>query len=471
MKNLTRALLPLLAVAIFSCDPMDDNGVPENLSVSIGDSNLELGQFVQVDDYSFSFDIQYRKDLVVSFQSEDGSVSYEEQLIEGSRNEVSTVTVDAQSHSTLVTLSRANNGTEVFSFWVNGPYNKQEAEESIDELGSSFSQDIIAMVQSDGINAIQNLADLGTLEGRAEGPYNVQSIGQLKEQGWQGLNLKENFRQKAADWKAVFDVRDNPKLKRYFRSQENGLDEIGGLLEWDQATQEFVRSEEEWPYLEVRFPTEGSATNNAVLLVTEYYFQGDTQDGSDDIIRVEANLKVDGTEVINASLRAWNSEVKSGYTANLFLSPFDMSSSASVDLAAMTAEFQESLSLNDEVLLGTTVSAMLALEGESPWPTEVTFSQTIRDLGVLAEVDAAKAEAWDGETNPDAFVTASMTLSDQHLGDIVWEKSFIEEWEMEEWYPYLLLPNDDKVDVISLLDEEIQEVEAIFVAALEEWND
>ncbi|HAA14023.1 MAG TPA: hypothetical protein DCE41_20960 [Cytophagales bacterium] len=470
MKNLTRALLPVFAAAIISCDPVDDNGVPESLSVSLDDTNVALGQLVQVDDYLFSFDIQYRKDLVVSFQPEDGSVTYEDQLIEGSRNGMSTVVLDAQTHSTLVTLSRANNGTEVFSFWVNGPFNREEAEEAIEDLSSSFAQDIIAMLQSDGINAIQNLADLGTLEGRSEGLQDIQGLPQLKQKGWQGLNLKQNFRQKATDWKAVFDVRNNPQLQKHFRGEDDGLEEVRGLLEWDADAQDFVLADEAWDYLEVRFPTDGSATNNATLRVTELYYADEETDGTDDIIRVEADLTVDGTAVIDASLRAWSSDVQSGYTADLFLSPFTMSSAASVDLIALTAQFEETLSLNDEVLLGSAFSAELALDQYGdPWPTQVTATQRVRELGVEAVVDVTLAEAWDGESNPDAFVEGTMTLAEQYLGDIYWEKTFIEEWETEEWYPYLLLPNDEVVDVVSLLEDEVQEVEAIFVAALENW--
>ena len=467
MRKVFLTATALLGVAtLWSCDPLDENGVPENLSVTLSETPIGHGDVVSVSDYSFDFNVEYRKDLIVTFEALGATASYEDQMVEGSRKEQTEISLEAQSHLTLVTLSRAKNGETVFQFTVSGPFNQEEAEESIDDISTEFTKDIVAMLQSEGISALQQLSDLMfPAEGTGE-KLDLRNRQKLREQG---IPSKQVIRGKAAELRKLFDLRANQSFQS--KVQENGLTELAGRYEWNADSGEFYLTDETLDILEVLFPIDGSTTNNAALRLTEYYYAGETTDGTDDLIRLQADLTVDGDLVMDANARVYEGESAAGYDLGFFLDPFDYTSVAGYDLNAMTAEASQSLAIDGDILMASSLEADLTTdEFGDPWPTEIRGSQQVHDLKLEATVDVATAETWDESTNPDTFVTASMSAGGTEMGDIVWVNETDETEGYTYWYPYLELPNGDLVDVVTLMEQEIQEIEDIIITTLEGMN-
>ena len=451
------------ALSLVACEQVDDNGVPESMAITISETPVGHGDVVQVSDYDFSFDIQYKKDLIVSFANEDGTVTYEDQMVEGDRKESNTVSLNSESHLTHVTITRAKNGEEVFSFVVSGPYRQEEAEEELDDMGSSFSADIVTIVQSEGVDGLLTLSDL--FLGASVNANEPFQFDNRQQKLWGNVPVKQAVKQKAADFRALFDVVKSKQFQA--RAEDNLLDDMSGLITWNATSQEFELTDETLAHLEIRFPTEGSATNNAVFRLLDAYYAGETTDGTDDIVRFEADLAIDGTVVMSTDFSAYESATEMGYDGNLMLTPFNFSSIANVNTNTLEASMQESVTLNGDVILGTTVEAELVKEGEDFWIGEVVGTQQVRQMFLNATVDGEAAGAWDYESDPNDFITADMYMAEQKLGDIIFEmKDFGDGYQ--DWYPYLVLPNGEKVDVIAILEQEVEEIEDTIVAVIED---
>ncbi|QSE99025.1 hypothetical protein [Fulvivirga lutea] len=328
-----------------------------------------------------------------------------------------------------------------------------EAKESMDDFSDDLTTDIVSITQSEGIEAVGELFSLTSLSDPFNGRVDHEST-------------KEWFKNRAASFKTIF----SPKKVGFSRTDEDGFNFAAnvGVYEWNASIEEFEKTSSEGQIIVIKFPAEGSATNNAQLRITSfeeeqfedefevYYMPTD----------VSADLSVDGTKQIELVFSAeYNNDGDpiSG-TISLFLMPYtfaisvDDSSSAST-----TANF--TIKEGVEVIMSTSTKIIFVNTAKEE-VKNLEGAVTYRSLKISGNINVEGIESSEN-VDYNNFVKLVLFDNNNKIGDIV----FVTEIEDGEEYDvaYVKYADGSKEKLEDILAPVIEEFES-FEDEVETWG-
>ncbi|TRX56221.1 hypothetical protein FNH22_16415 [Fulvivirga sp. M361] len=340
------------------------------------------------------------------------------------------------------------------------PLNAEQAQVSMDNLGTDMSDDVVNMIQSDGVEAMNDLFALLDVSD----PFN----GRLAELDQEGR--KKWFKSRSMLFKTIFVPAKSVDFNRVQEDGDFDFEGNKGIYDWDAEAEEFVKSQESSDIIVINFPAGESETNNVSLRINDYTEKAIEEEddffpGEIDIYyvptKISAELSVDETVQIKLDFAASYNTIGDPVSGNasLFLNPynftvnFDDSQSASATLSASITE-------GDAVI----TSADLTVTFQSADKEEVKeasgFVQYM-NIKLQGNINAQELDTEDEDVDVNEFINLELFDGANKVGDIV-----IEEEEDEDGYeeevPYVVYADGSKEKLEDILQPAIDEVDGEF---------
>ncbi|MEO9869941.1 hypothetical protein [Ekhidna sp.] len=315
----------------------------------------------------------------------------------------------------------------------------EESKAIVSNTVGDMESDILSLTESKGVDAASELINL------LDGTEVIN--GRTSQKDWTKSRLsilKQYF--------------VNGPAGRVSEDEPTSFDDIKGLYEWNPEIEDFDKEESD--IFIVKFPTEGSDTNNAELQISELEFETitDTEDGFTDeyeeVSKIEGYLKVDGETFIELSLSVdWSSE---GFpiTADidLFVSPFSIvvgfNDSFGVETALVT-----SIRLDGDVIVGVDLDVTFESEAKEE-PVLFEGNVQYRSLKIDGSVDVRDIE---DDADPNDYIKLALYSDNSKVGDIV----FVYEDDVEDYVAYVQYEDGTQEELEVILDPVLQELERI----------
>lgn len=331
----------------------------------------------------------------------------------------------------LFVLSSCSNDEE------NEGVDSQQASAHINSVTSQASGDVTDLVDAESVQSLVHLLSL------VDGSTVIN--GRTDQRQWTKERLQIIYQYFVKGPAARVDA------------EPSGYEDIKGLYEWNFETQDFDKSASE--FFIVRFPTEGSATNNAEFKISSFEVVTITEDHGDfvDVYDVpsllEAYLMVDEVTIASLSLDVdWSANgFPEKAEVTLFLAPFEF-------MLGLDATFPTNSSIivstkkNDEVIVAIDLDvAFESTAKEDP----ITFEGFVqyRALKIEGNVDITGI---DEDGDPNDYIHLALYSDSDKLGDIVFELE-----EIEPGY-------DDYVVYVQYADGSRENLEDILLPVFEE---
>lgn len=284
--------------------------------------------------------------------------------------------------------------------------NEQSSEEvsaAINSLAGQMGGDIVSLVETEGVAGAIRLIELMDA-------YDFSVEASSRE----GV-------------KAKIDVLSHyfigGVLGRVGEETPSSFDEIKGLYEWNEELQSFDKSPSD--FFVVRFPSEGSLTNNAELTISQLEFVNIIEDYGDYIDEYElpsviiGNLKVDDKVVINLDfLVGWSSMAfPESAQIDLDIDPFSFTIGFN-DTFQLSSSLVSAIELNGEVLAGIELDVEWQTS-EKEEPRLISGFVQYLNLKIAGQVNTE----FDGEESGiEEFVDLDLLLDNEKVGDIIFEE-------------------------------------------------
>ncbi len=319
-----------------------------------------------------------------------------------------------------------------------GDIDSNEAKALVDNSADAMEQDIVSLVESEGVNAIIDFADL------LDGSEVIN--GRVDQSKWTKERLS-----------LIAQYFVNGPAGRVNVDEPTSFDDIKGLYEWNPDIQDFDKEASE--FFIVRFPAGESETNNAELKISELEFETiievyeDFVDEYEVPSKIEAYLKVDDVTLIELSYLVDWSENGNPEKADieLFVSPFTFS--LSFEDALTKSSLLTSVKKGDDII--TQVDLDVTFEDETKEEVLlVEGSVQYRSLKIAGSIDPREIPE-DGD--PNEYIKLALYSNNDKVGDIV----FVFEEEVGDYVAYVEYADGSREDLELILEPVLQEIEEI----------
>lgn len=171
------------------------------------------------------------------------------------------------------------------------PISAQEANTHIATFNDKASSDVQELIHSTGLNGLNDLFELTNVDD----PFGRRGFAQQPVQAW--------FRTKAHAFREIF-------VSSHFKDGRNQSEPFNflqrkGVYTWSPKDQAFLKKAES-DVIMIEYPAGTSATNNAVLIISDYYetkvFDQTLQSETYQPERIVASLSIDDTEQVALNL-------------------------------------------------------------------------------------------------------------------------------------------------------------------------
>ncbi|MDN4166533.1 hypothetical protein QWY31_13570 [Cytophagales bacterium LB-30] len=327
---------------------------------------------------------------------------------------------------------------------------KVEAEAAIDEMADQLSGDIVGIMDSEGVKALESVSAL------------------YSNSGTFGRSTKQvTPEQVKASMKALVKsfVPKKTVNGRMLATHAFVFEEWVGVYNYNSSIEDFERVGDS-DIIELNFPTEGSVNLNATLSISaldliEYTYTDEWGEYTEVYpTDVQASLEVDNAEQASIDLQiGYNNEyMPVTVSLELFVNPYTFSFNFT-NTNSTSASIAGSIKLNSEVITAIDVAVVKAGEDEIKSATGFVQYREMKLQGSITNPDFMSPE-------PDSmgdFIKLSLFKGSQKVGDIVFE---IEEDEFGEYeVPYLLFSDGSKkpleevfAPIIEQLEDEMDEI-------------
>lgn len=319
------------------------------------------------------------------------------------------------------------------------PLSADDAQEAMASADAQLANDLEDLSEAKGFTALQTLSDLSD----AGAPFPLGRVKEAKK------NPNSHVR------KAVIS------LGRMIQTPTQG-DQINGdepfnynnnkgIYEWNATEERFIKKQETSSIIEIRFPTEGSNTNNAVFRLTSYA-EVATPDGDEAYspTTIEATLDINSVKEASLSVKV---EYKGDGTdepkfadISYFVNPFTIDVDLD-DRAASTTSFSQSLSKSDDVLIGWSLTA--TYQGTK---TEDNISKLVGTFQLSSVVFNIALTAPTDPNQPvddyNDFIKISVTVDGKSAGNVVW----VSDNTNSEPVPYIQYSDGSKEPLADLFE-------------------
>lgn len=315
----------------------------------------------------------------------------------------------------------------------------EEASAMIHSTTSQVSGDITDLAESEGVLSLVHLLDL------LEGSSVVN--GRTNQQKWTNERIK-----------IIAKYFINGPAARVGANNENSLANISGLYEWNFETNDFDYAESD--FFIVRFPTEGSSTNNAEFKISALEMVTLTdEDGYEEELPslLDAYLKVD--EVILASLSLdvdWTeSALPEKVEVSLYLAPFEFTIGFDGTFE-LNSSLLVSAKKNDEVITAIDVDVQFQ-SSEKIIPALITGNVQYRQLKIDGNIDL---NAIGLDADPNDFINLALYSGDDKIGDIVFVLEEVEPG-YNDYVAYVQYADGTLENLEELLEPVFAEIESL----------
>lgn len=268
--------------------------------------------------------------------------------------------------------------------------------------------------------------ELGNL-GEAEGFVALQSLAGLTGAGTPlpTGRVKEVRKNPALYVRAAVSALDQMISGSTTNARTSGAepfyyDEHKGVYTWNPTTEAFEKTATS-TIIEIRFPTEGSSTNNATFRLTAY--SETLVQGYYEPTVIEANLDVNGVRQVTISAEVeYNESTGEANFADLtyFVNPYTFEMDLD-DRSPSSASFSQYLKKGNDTLIGwslaATYNAQYPKEGGTPKSLTGTFQLS---NVIFTIVLTAPTSMPQGEVDINDYVKITISVDGKLAGHVVW---------------------------------------------------
>jgi hypothetical protein len=312
-----------------------------------------------------------------------------------------------------------------------------EAKQSLNSVDTKLAKDLEDLSNTEGFAAIERLSDLTD----AGDPFPLARTKAEKK------NPKRLVSKAIVGLKQI--VSRPTQAGRTKGDEPFDYDVWKGIYTWNPsigATGDFQKTGNS-TIIEIRFPTEGSATNNAVFRLTDYA-EVATPDGDEAYSPtiIEATLDIDGTKEASISAEV---EYRGDGTDELryadivyFVNPFTFEIKLD-DRSANSTSFSQTLKKGDDVIIG--------------WGLSVTYksnNKTEENINAISGYFQLINVRFEGTinptaTDPNAMAVISIRVDGSSAGQLVFEADQL----TGELVPYVKYNDGTKEPLSSIFDQ------------------
>lgn len=289
------------------------------------------------------------------------------------------------------------------------PLSADAAQEAMAAIDADLANELENFSQAEGFTAIQTLSGLSgagdpfplgrTKESRKNPNYHVRKAV---------LNLRQMINEPTQSSRALGDEAFDYEVNR-------------GVYEWNATQQVFVKTGTS-TIIEIRFPTEGSSSNNAVFRLTDYdEVATPAGDEAYSATLIEATLDVDNVKQASLSVDV---EYKGDGTddpkfadISYFVNPYTIDVDLD-DRPTSTSSFSQYLSKGDAKLIGWSLTATyqgVKVEGNiSRLVGTFQLSTAIFKIEINAPADPNQL------ADLNEFIKISISIDGKPAGNVVW---------------------------------------------------
>jgi hypothetical protein len=333
--------------------------------------------------------------------------------------------------------------------------------EETESLSATDAKEVMATVDTEISVELENFTN-------AEGFKAMETLSSLTNSGsiFTGVRVKEARKNpNAYVRKAVGNfqrmISESSTDGRTKDDEPFDYDEHLGVYTWNPTIQDFVFTSQS-NIIELRFPTEGSNTNNAVFRLTDYE-EVFTPEGDELYSATVIEATLDINNVKQASLSAEvtyrndGTDEPSFADVSYFVNPYTLDLDLD-DTKASVSTFAQYLRKGDDVLIGWDLTAtyqgakiednITKLEGN------FQLGSVIFNIIITPPADLTTVESYDD------FINITISVDGKAAGKVVWEV----EAGADEPVPYVQFNDGSKQalsDIFDSLGESLEDLEDI----------
>ncbi len=259
----------------------------------------------------------------------------------------------------------------------------EDAKTAIVESTSDLTADIVGITQSEGADALISLINLTNLAD----PFN----------GRTSLNRSETYKllkEKSILFKSIFIPKGSVNLRT---DQHGGFDFEAnwGIYEWVPMEEVFIKTSSDAFMIIIKFPTEGSQTNNAELRITGYnetliiYEEDGFVNEEYYPTLIGADLSVDGELMVDLAFEAGYNGFGDPVVADisLFINPYTFELTFN-DTNDLSTSLSASISKSDNIIASVSVDVVFNNMEKEDVSVLEGFVQYL-DLKISGRIDVA----------------------------------------------------------------------------------
>ncbi len=325
-----------------------------------------------------------------------------------------------------------------------GQLSKNDAKGEIAKFNTDAKQDLQGFADADGLKAIQDFFDLTSIDD----PLDGGRVASDKKK------VRAFLRDRGREFRSVFVPASSTKGK-INSAEPFDFEAHTGVYVWVDELQEFAYQGDAQT-IEILFPTEGSNTNNAKLLLAEYEEQLVEDEWGDlyyEPTSIKASLFVNDVKKAGLNLEIEYDDAGFPLSAgiDLMITPYAVSLGFDVS-GSTTSTLSFGITHNQETMIAASVTVKYsnASKSEESIQSLNGFVQ-FKNLKLQGTVDPEGANGEEIDFND--FIKLALYSNNSKLGDVV----FVDENESQ--VPYLKYSDGSKERLEDVLAPVVDEIE------------
>jgi hypothetical protein len=341
---------------------------------------------------------------------------------------------------------------------TNSELSPAEAKVQTQKMDNDLSKDIVEMFNAEGMNAIFSLSDLMT----AEGFYNGRSAQPHKDHN-------EIFKFKAREFRNIFVPTRSVTFGR--TSSDGGFDFQGnqGVYVWNSSTESFDKTNELVESIIVKYPLKGSATNNVILILSQYEdveLTSVDDSGTSGYVyylptKIVAEVKVNNVKQVDLNFEAtYKSQGTPDHAnVNLFINPFTYSlavNNTGTKAIKVIASIKKASTLIFDALYNFHFE-----DTEKSILNETEGYIAFRDNKIQGTVDVKSLRSLNDNQDINPYVNLVLHKGGQKVGDIYFKNETVTEfgYSYTTNVPFLKYSDDSKEKLETVFASTFDEIE------------